>query len=282
MRLFALFFTLALATSVTAQERSPLLQYFASGPALSMVGLPQAFVVPAENPGPQKDIRATRIQNLPRSPVGSEHDGYKRFRQTLERQPAPDFLAQSRQEAGAYHASTGAHILTRTWQDGTELYLLIGRFSAEYQTGQAFKLAFPIGVGGISAGDTEDHRPSDMSLAELSDGSLLISLDTLSRCAGTRRYGVMVRLSAQLDRVLWVSPQRVAGGRGFAFDKDRVFAIDGGSCEKDYLYELDINSGQILSRTVVPSAQDAGDFTALNGKDLYLQLYNRFIHYQLP
>lgn len=280
MRIVSLFAALILAAPLAAQERSPLLKAFE--PQATGTSLPQAYVVPTENPGPQKDIRATRIQDLPRSPVGTEHEGYNRFRQTLNRQDPPPFLGQSRHEVAAYVTADDTHILTRTWQDGSELYLLVGRFAPTYQTGQAIKLTFPIGPGGISAGDTDDHRPSDTSLAELSDGSLLLSLDTLNRCSGTRRYGVMIRLAPDLQSVMWVSPQRVAGGRGFAFNEARVFAIDGGSCEKDYLYELDIDSGQVASRTVVPSAQDAGDFTTMHGKDLYLQLYNRFIHYQLP
>lgn len=282
MRPFPALIGLCLALTANGSLAGPILDAMISGPDAPLSDFAEARVPVIENPGPQKDIRATLVTSEERSPVGTEHEMYRRAIQTLEprarksvdqplRRGAPDYLY-------SWEAKNDATLYLRRWREGNEAHLLVARVGMSGEDG--IHLTMPLGPNHFSGSDGDDFF-DDFYVAETPDGSVLLSLDTSRRCDGPRRVGVMLRLSPDLDRLLWTSPIRVAGGRHFGFDDSHVYAIDGGSCEPDYLYQLDIATGRVTGRNRVPSAQDAGDYTALEGQDLYLVLYNRFMHYRL-
>ncbi|MBO9466352.1 hypothetical protein J7443_13995 [Tropicibacter sp. R15_0] len=261
---------------------------FAAGRGADLSRHYAMFVKVIENPGPQKDINARRITSVERSPVDTKYDYLKTHLQTLPRDGGNSRLYEAlggrrnSRDVALFGTPDAGWVAVQGWQDSGQITMSILHLTPGLTQAKMASLNFPLGDKGFSAGeDVSSHVPNDISVAFASDGDLLLSFDTLNRCSGDRRMGVVMRLAASFDRLEWVSPLRVAGGRHFAFSDKSLFAIDGGSCEKDYLYELDLNSGKVKTRQVMPSAQDAGDFTALNGNDLYLVLYNRFIHYKL-
>ncbi|MCT4607729.1 MAG: hypothetical protein N4A70_00825 [Pelagimonas sp.] len=239
--------------------------------------------VPA-NPGPQADLKARLVSQEAKLPGQQSFDMFRSAVQTMRPAPLPGPLLWGANAKGLYsfRSPTGEYILIRPWRNGRTQQVLIGRFTADLAKAWLSVLTFPTSsTNGVWAGDVPDHVPNSLFVAIARGGDLLLSLDTLTRCAGDRRYGFVMRLTPDLTQLKWVSPTRVSGGRGFAFDRNRLFAVDGGSCEQDYLYELDLASGRVISRTPLPSAQDQGDYIALWHKDLYLILYDQFRHYRL-
>ncbi len=113
--------------------------------------------------------------------------------------------------------------------------------------------------------------------ASLIQNTLIISLDTYLRCAGKKRkLGFLIRFSLSDYQVKWVSPFNT--GSVFAVAGNRIYAADGGSCEKDYLYAIDTETGTVVARDVVPTA-----FNWLHVEDgrLFGQTYNGGFVYRL-
>lgn len=51
---------------------------------------------------------------------------------------------------------------------------------------------------------------------------------------------------------------------------DKIYAASGGSCEKDYLYELDAATGKVTGRNVLSTA---ADFLVATPEHLLVDLY---------
>ncbi|KUF12703.1 trypsin-like peptidase domain-containing protein [Pseudoponticoccus marisrubri] len=272
-----------------ADPSEALIALFRQGPEADLSQIPVVRVPIIENPGPQKDIQARLVTSKARSPVDTLYDHLRVHLQTMEVSGRDDALraqlggARNFRAVQVYHDTDGTRAALRGWVSGGELSMLVLVLPAEARPARLVRLAIPAGPRGLHPGDDPGYVVPDSNyVAQAPDGGLLIQLDTARRCSGTRRMGIIVSLAPGLNRLNWVSPIRTAGGNHFGFTEDSLFAVDGGSCENDYLYEIDMATGRVKTREVIPSAQDAGDFTAVDGKDLYLVLYNRFMQFRLP
>lgn len=274
---------------IQVQSSGPeLLSLFIAGQSANLNNVTGLYSPVIENPGPQKDIQARLIKSVERSPVDTVYEHLNVHLQTMKRRV--DGTALHRAWGGAisrdveiYEDTDGTMVALRGWVSNNELSMLVLRGDRGLRNVSMSRIVLRAGSDGISGGDASAPKvPNDNYIAQAPDGGLLLSFDSSHRCSGERRMGVVVRMSPDLQSLNWISPIRVSGGRHFAFNNNSLFVVDGGSCEKDYLYELDMVTGAVKTREVLPSAQDAGDFTALDGNNLYLILYNRFMHFKLP
>lgn len=255
---------------------------------ISAKDLPIAtFELPViENPGPKPDIRARIMASVVRSPIGTKFDSLKGYLQTLERcndhsgcgQPlAPSLRSRLKGHRFWIAPKMGKVIVMRrvARSDVKGVYLILAQIAMDGSWGQAMRFGM--------RENPQAFTPSDsFFVASVDSDTMLVSVDTLERCDNERRTGFMFKLSWSQENLLWVSPLRVSGARHFAFTDRSIFAVDGGSCEPDYLHEIDQETGAVIARTKIASGMDAGDFLVLDGRELYLILYNRFMHLRLP
>ncbi len=67
--------------------------------------------------------------------------------------------------------------------------------------------------------------------------------------------GLLLRFGFVDQQVKWVSPFNVSNGN-FIVNDQHIYAADGGSCQDDHVYQLDKNTGKILSRLKVRTSAD--------------------------
>ncbi len=234
------------------------------------------------NPGPQPDLRATRTQLKDRNPVSREYDGLNVLLQTFPRGDRAPWQ-QNRQDTdlSVFDRPGGGQYVLRHWAETGEASVLLARVAASGAV-EAVRLVLPLGKAAFWVSDDADYAaPDAFMISELPGGDVLLMIDTRRRCSGERRLGVLVRLSGDLQTLRWISPLRSAGGGNFAFNARSVFAVDGGSCEPDFLYEMDLQTGAVRSRMRLPSGPGGGDFITLDGDRLNLVLYGHFVQYRL-
>ena len=95
-----------------------------------------------------------------------------------------------------------------------------------------------------------------IAAAQDEEGAIYLTLDTSSRCGDRPRMaGLLVKTDVDVANVEWVSPFNVSGTNA-VIRGGKIYTADGGSCEKDYLYELDTETGQVSGRNVLPTAAD--------------------------
>ncbi|WPD23834.1 MAG: hypothetical protein SD837_04565 [Candidatus Electrothrix scaldis] len=108
---------------------------------------------------------------------------------------------------------------------------------------------------GLSTGNTGGYI-ADVGIvgsARLQD-ALILAVDALARCGdGKRKLGFLIRFSLKDYTVKWVTPYNTASAK-FAVVGDTIYSSDGGSCENDYLYAIDVKTGRVVARDFVPTA----------------------------
>ncbi|MBO0902045.1 hypothetical protein [Jiella sonneratiae] len=130
---------------------------------------------------------------------------------------------------------------------------------------------------GLETGD-ESANLAVLAASQDDLGAVYLTVDTPSRCGDRpRRAGLLVKTDADVASAVWVSPFNVSD-TNVVINGDRVYAASGGSCEKDYLYELDAASGTITGRNLLPTA---ADFLVGAGDHLLLDLYEGAMGYRL-
>ncbi|MCQ0986632.1 hypothetical protein [Jiella marina] len=132
-----------------------------------------------------------------------------------------------------------------------------------------FEVPFSRSRHGFEAGSA-DANVAVLSAAEDDTGAVYLTIDTPSRCSNrSRKAGLLVKADSDLTSVAWVSPFNVSD-TNVVFRGDRIYAASGGSCEKDYLYELDRQSGRVTARNVLSTA---ADFLVATDEVLLVDLY---------
>ena len=124
--------------------------------------------------------------------------------------------------------------------------------TAELGVERQFSIVLSPSEQGFDAGGTD---AGVAVLAALRDASgIYLTVDTSRRCADRpRRAGLLLKVSEDYARVLWVSPFGVSDTNVVLRD-GRIYAASGGSCESDYLFELDPASGAVTGRMRLPTA----------------------------
>ncbi|MCB8837917.1 hypothetical protein [Aurantimonas sp. VKM B-3413] len=147
--------------------------------------------------------------------------------------------------------------------------------SAELDVERQFSIVLSPAEQGFDPGET---GAGVAVLAALRDASgIYLTIDTQRRCADRpRRAGLLLKVSEDYSSVLWVSPFGVSDTNAVLRD-GRIYVVSGGSCESDYLFELDPASGAVTGRMRLPTA--AG-FLALEDDILILPLENSAVAYR--
>ncbi len=260
-------------------------------------GAPEPIAIaPKPNPGPQADLDAELVEEREVPPSFNVEEPLRRFAQTpdfcqirpVENADAPclrpvraPLVALLRRAPAWYDAWVDAPAgliyaaRSELSGDGAATLWTVARFTLDGSAADAIRLRLPAGDGGFTAGDA-------VYIATAGGAKTLMSIDTRSRCGDeTRRLGLLLQIDWARGAVDWSSALNVAGSGNFAFTEDRVYAVDGGSCEKDYLYEIDRADGSVAARNVLPIAMGSGGFIALEARDLHLFLYDRYRRYRL-
>ncbi len=268
--------------------------------ALSVLDLPRA----APDPGPQRDIAITRVASGPDLDTVAAAAGVAPAQFAAVGEPCridwiercdfvPDALAdtlfESLREAGVdppRHAEPyfylsrfgddGRLIISRTASFGRGDFSIVNAIAEP--DGQITSLVAIAIKGERHRFETGDAAATVAVLSAAQDeaGAVYLTIDTPSRCGDrSRRAGLLVKTDAALASVDWVSPFNVSD-TNVAIRDGYVYAASGGSCEKDYLYELDAATGRVTGRTVLPTA---ADFIVADGDRLLLDLYEGALAY---
>ncbi|NDW05303.1 hypothetical protein [Jiella pacifica] len=259
---------------------------------------------PAPNPGPQRDIAVTRLAAGPDlASVAAAVPDIGPYDRSLGEpcridwidrcawvpEALADRLYDALREAGAdpsrhdepyfYVSRFGPDdrlIISRTESFGEGDFSLVNALAD--RNGDIEKLfAIPISRAGqgLEAGDSE-ATVAVLSASEGEDGAIYLTIDTPSRCGDrARRAGLLARTNGELSEVDWVGPFNVSD-TNVVVRGGRVYGASGGSCEKDYLYELDAATGRVTGRNVLPTA---ADFLVGAGDHLLIDLYEGAVAY---
>jgi len=264
------------------------------GSSASVLNLPK----PLPNPGPQRDIAITRIvsvpslaalaSEVPTLTVDRSADQPCRLdlRGRCENLPRLFVLRvrreldtagkglDARAQAQRYYlsrlSSDDRYLLSReTYFGDGELSILNAVIDGEARIEKIFEIPISRSYHGIDLG-IESGRIAVLSATMGGDGAYL-TIDGPWRCQDRpRQAGILVKTDRNFSRVVWVSPFNVSD-TNVILHEDRVYSTSGGSCEKDYLYEIDTASGRVTARNVLPKA---ADFLAATGAGLIVQLYD--------
>jgi hypothetical protein len=130
---------------------------------------------------------------------------------------------------------------------------------------------------GLEAGAPESGI--EVTGAATDGESLYVSFDGSHRCTDKpRKFGIIAKFGIADRSLHWMSPLNVSDAN-LIIAGGRLFSANGGSCADDFLYEIDMQSGQIAARAKLPSAVERMDES--DGK-LTLELYDGAGVYQLP
>ena len=146
----------------------------------------------------------------------------------------------------------------------------------ELNVEKVFSLAILKEDSGVEA----DPRFGSLSItgAAMDGDDLIISIDSNSRCDDKpRRMGLLLRFGLSDQTIKWVSPFNVSNTNVIVTDK-HIYSSDGGSCQDDHVYQLDKQTGAILSRFKVKTSADD---LWLDGNTLVMQLYEGAEAWQL-
>ncbi|MCE7028271.1 hypothetical protein [Jiella avicenniae] len=253
---------------------------------------------PAPNPGPQRDIDVRKLASGPdlesviaTVPAIGPYDrtlGEPCRIDWIDRcawmpETLADGLYDSLREAGVepsrheepyfYVSRFGPAdrmIISRTARFGDGSLSLVNAVADRDGTIQKlFTIPVSRDVQGFEAGEAA-ATVAVLSASEGEDGAIYLTIDTPSRCGDrARRAGLLVKTDAEFSAVDWVSPFNVSD-TNVAIRGGRIYAASGGSCEKDYLYELDAATGRVTARNVLPTA---ADFLVGAGDHLLIDLY---------
>ena len=253
---------------------------------------------PAPNPGPQRDIALTKLASGPDlAAVAAAVPGLGAYDRSLGEpcridwinrcawvpQALADRLYDSLRGAGVelsrhdepyfYLSRFGPAdrlLISRTASFGDGSFSIVTAL-ADRDGGIERVFAIPIAraVHGLETGDAK-ATVSVLSATQGEDGAIYLTIDSPSRCGDrARRAGLLVKTNAELSGVAWVGPFDVSD-TNVVIRGERVYAASGGSCEKDYLYELDAATGRVTARNVLPTA---ADFLVGAGDHLLIDLY---------
>jgi Caspase domain len=125
----------------------------------------------------------------------------------------------------------------------------------------------------------EPNSTIEVTGAAVNDDDFYISFDGSNRCtAQPRRYGFIAKFSQSDRSVKWVSPLNVSDAN-LLFSNGKLLSANGGSCSDDFLYQINMETGAIITRSKLPSAVERMDE---NAGQLTLELYDSAGVYQLP
>ena len=132
--------------------------------------------------------------------------------------------------------------------------------------------SFYIPLSKNNQGVQADPKFGNISItwAAMEGDDIIISLDSGSRCDDKPRLmGLLVRASLTDMKLKWVSPYNVSNNN-FVITDQHIYSADGGSCQDDHVYQLDKDTGKIVSRLKVKTSADE---IWLDGKTMVLRLY---------
>lgn len=242
-------------------------------------------IKPLKNPGPQRDIGLAVENNYlhdiedfaesyPETDFSADKwdicrmDHFDRcalgnpsFRQRLKEaiaEHASSFLATDISNPFLYLESLGdglyiIHVAPR-FPQGAETEIVAAIIDEDLRVHNIFRIELS-SRNGLSTGDTGGYI-ADVGIvgsARLQD-ALILAVDALARCGdGKRKLGFLIRFSLKDYTVKWVTPYNTASAK-FAVVGDIIYSSDGGSCENDYLYAIDVSTGRVVARDFVPTA----------------------------
>lgn len=252
---------------------------------------------PAPNPGPQPDIAITEAARGPDLSAVAGQIGLLGYDTTagepcridwIERCAwVPAGLAQtitealrdagaepSRHEAPYFYLSRFGPaerlVISRSAPFGNGTFTILSAF-ADRDGLIGSLVAIPVSRAdhGFDTGDT-DANVAVLAAGQDEDGAIYLTIDTPTRCADrARKAGLVIKTDVDVAAVEWVGPFNVSDTNVVARD-GRIYTASGGSCEKDYLYELDAATGAVTGRNVLPTS---ADFLVDAGDHLLLDLY---------
>ncbi|ORE99139.1 hypothetical protein [Aurantimonas sp. 22II-16-19i] len=252
---------------------------------------------PAPNPGPQPDIAITEAARGPDLSAVAGRIGLQGYDRTAGEPCRIDWV-----ERCAWVPAALARTITGALRDAgadpsrhEEPYFYLSRFgpadrlvisrSAPFGDGAltivnaladrdgriGSLVAIPVSRAdhGFDTGDP-DANVAVLAAGQDDDGAVYLTIDTPTRCADrARKAGLVIKTEVDVATVEWVGPFNVSDTNLMARD-GRIYTASGGSCENDYLYELDAATGAVTGRNVLPTS---ADFLVDAGDHLLLDLY---------
>jgi uncharacterized caspase-like protein len=161
-----------------------------------------------------------------------------------------------------------------------EVTMIVAVIAPEMTVKSSFLIDISRGRLGIDAGDADTRY--EITGAHFEDGDMFLSIDSGLRCKANkpiaRNVGFTIRASLANLKVKWVSPFDVSNAN-MVSDGVSLYTTTVGSCAASYLYQLDIQTGDVIARDKLPNG---GDKLMLVGDTLYLQHYPSASVYKLP
>lgn len=167
-------------------------------------------------------------------------------------------------------------IVSRTASFGGGTFTIVNALAdRDGRIGQIVTVTISQEVHGVATGDAAANM-AVLAATQDEDGAVYLTIDTPSRCGDEpRRAGLLVKTDVDVAKVAWVSPFNVSDTNA-VLRGGRLYTASGGSCERDYLYEVDAATGRVTGRTVLPTA---ADFLVGAGDHLLVDLYEGALGY---